>query len=549
MTALCAEKAQSTTNKKKSKQHSKEAESEQEEAVVPGRFIEGLPMFSKQEVGEHNTLSTGVWVTYKLGVYDITEFIRGHPGGAHRIMMAAGSSIEPFWALYQQHQTQDVYKILEEMRIGNLSEDAPRDTSDQNDPYRNEPERPAYFDVRLQKPFNAEPQLSLLVDNFLTPNSLYYVRNHFPVPSIDVSNYFLDIGTIDGHWVRVTLPFLKSKFPHHTLTVTTECAGNRRADMAAQSPSDRKIQGLPWGPAAISTATWTGVLLRDVINFYQLADSKNLGFELKHIHFIGSDNADGVTYYAASVPAQQVLCDVGDVLLAFEMNGEPIPRDHGFPLRVIVPGSVGARNVKWLRTIMLTDNESTSHWQKSDYKVLPPGVDLSNVTHQHFMMAKPIHELPVISAICVPGDRSEIDSDAESIAIKGYAYAGGGRQITRVDISTDGGQSWIQADLIRSLVEHAEHKGEVLDPKSAIVRAGLEAEKGHRTWEWTIWTVDELPLKFQESEDEDRPFCEVTVRAVDESFNIQPETSQSIWNVRGFLNNSWHRIRIFQRPE
>lgn len=538
------------SKKKRGREENKKAEEGEDDTIVPGQIKEGLPTITMKEVKEHASLSTGVWVVYKQGVYDITEFIRRHPGGAHRIMLAAGASIEPFWNMYAQHQNQEVYEMLEEMRIGNLAPEAPEagagGKGDPADPYRNEPARAEWFSVRMTKPFNAEPPLELLVDRFITPNDLYYVRNHFPVPHIDVDNYFLDIGTIDGHWVRLTLPFLQSKFTKHSITVTTECAGNRRADMT-RTAGTKKIQGLSWGPAAISTATWTGVLLKDVIEFYKLTDPRNLGFTLRHIHFIGSDSADGVTYYSASVPVEKVMNDGGDVLLAFEMNGEPIPLDHGFPLRVIVPGYVGARNVKWLRTIMLTDSESTSHWQRMDYKVLPPGIDLSNVTHNDFLEARPIYELPIISAICVPQDGTVVEPGTQSLSLKGYAYSGGGREIIRVDLSPDGGKSWVQADLITSLDQEEKIYDRVHDEADPLTRAA-DAARGERPgWRWTLWKIDDLPLTFaasQQGDHEGQELCEILVRAVDSAYNVQPEST--VWNVRGFLNNSWHSVRILR---
>jgi len=125
------------------------------------------------------------------------------------------------------------------------------------------------------------------------------------------------------------------------------------------------VKGLYWGQAAIGNADWSGARLVDVLNYYGFSDVS----DIRHIHFHGLDTGvDGVSY-AASVPADIVLDPRQDVLLAYEMNGAPISRDHGAPLRVVVPGIVGARNVKWLNKIVLSQVESDSHWQQGDYKV------------------------------------------------------------------------------------------------------------------------------------------------------------------------------------
>lgn len=130
----------------------------------------------------------------------------------------------------------------------------------------------------------------------------------------------------------------------------------------------KPVKGLNWGSAAIGTAKWTGVRLRDVLKAYGI-DESNLG-NIKHVHFEGLDTDVANVPYAASIPIHKALDPRGDVILAYEMNEEPISRDHGYPLRVIVPGIVGARNVKWLNRIVVSDKESNGHWQQNDYKGL-----------------------------------------------------------------------------------------------------------------------------------------------------------------------------------
>jgi len=152
-----------------------------------------------------------------------------------------------------------------------------------------------------------------------------------------------------------------------------------------------------------------------------------------------------------------------DFLLAFEMNGEAIPRDHGYPVRLIAPGIVGARNVKWLSKIVISDEESKSHWQKNDYKGFSPNVDWDNVD---FDSAYAIQEYPIQSAICDPVEGDVVKKDSKGyVKIKGYAWSGGGRKVIRVDVSSDSGLNWITADLKQ-------------DPTSL-----------NKTWSWTLWEV------------------------------------------------------------
>lgn len=127
----------------------------------------------------------------------------------------------------------------------------------------------------------------------------------------------------------------------------------------------KKVKGLEWGPCAIGNATWSGARLIDVLH--------HLGMDtddprIEHVVFDGLDLDPTGNPYGASVPAHKALNPKADVILAYEMNGEPLPRDHGFPIRAIVPGVVGARNVKWLGSIRLSAEESSSFWQQNDYK-------------------------------------------------------------------------------------------------------------------------------------------------------------------------------------
>lgn len=118
-----------------------------------------------------------MWVTYGIGVYDITKFIPEHPGSKRNIMLGAGSSIEPFWHTYQFHKDPKILKMLEKYRVGNLRPSDRISVEDQGDPYANEPKRTQNFIERSKTPYNAEPHLAELVEHFITPVELFYGKN------------------------------------------------------------------------------------------------------------------------------------------------------------------------------------------------------------------------------------------------------------------------------------------------------------------------------------------------------------------------------------
>ncbi|CAM9951043.1 unnamed protein product, partial [Phaeothamnion confervicola] len=220
------------------------------------------PTIRRAEVAKHKSAAGGgVWVTHGNGVYDITDFMAGHPGGRQRIMMAAGGSIEPFWKLYAVHNTEEVREILARLRIGTLP---PEDMAlqpteaDLSDPFAPDPVRPPIFQVNSAKPFNAEPPPQLLMDSgFVTKNDLFFIRNHLPVPYIDVATYELEIvveGVNEDSPLRLSLKDLQEKFPAVTVVSTVQCAGNRRTEMARVKP----VKGLSWTHTAISNAEWRG---------------------------------------------------------------------------------------------------------------------------------------------------------------------------------------------------------------------------------------------------------------------------------------------------
>ncbi|XP_014248665.1 probable sulfite oxidase, mitochondrial [Cimex lectularius] len=467
-----------------------------------GARIEGLPKYKLSDVAKHTTKKDKIWVTFREGVYDITQFVDHHPGG-DVILLAAGGSVEPFWLMYGVHKQEHILKILEQFRIGNLDpEEADEVMKNMEDPYSTDPKRHPALHPNSVKPFNAEPPPEILVGNFLTPQDLFYVRNHLPVPEINSETYELEIEGLGIQSKTFTLNELK-ELPKHTITATVMCAGNRRSEMSAIKP----VKGLNWTHAAIGNATWSGPKLLDVLKSLGLDDNP----EAQHVQFEGLDTDPTNTPYGASIPIEKVLDPRGDVILAYEMNGEPLSRDHGFPIRVVVPGIVGARNVKWLGRIILSKEESESHWQRNDYKGFSPSTDWDTVD---FTKSPAIQELPVVSAICIPKNGESVKVDNNSIVVKGYAWSGGGRKIVRVDLTIDSGKTWHVANF-----------------------EGQDNARHPYHWGWTLWTAT-IPV------DNSSQNVEIWAKAVDSNYNTQPESFANTWNLRGVLGNAYHRIKI-----
>ena len=184
------------------------------------------------------------------------------------------------------------------------------------------------------------------------------------------------------------------------------------------------------------------------------------------------------------------------------MNGEPLAPEHGFPLRVVVPGYAGVRSPKWLTSIEVQERPSDNHMQARDYKLFP--ADISNETAR-WDRGITIDEMPVNSAICEPARHADVA--AGCIAVRGWATATA-RDIVRVDVSADGGRTWRQADLQR-------------DPR--------------QKWAWTLW---EAHIDLAKGDHE------LAVRAWDSAGQTQPASPEDAWNFKGYLSAAWHRVPV-----
>eukprot|EP00485_Elphidium_margaritaceum_P013833 CAMPEP_0202726214 /NCGR_PEP_ID=MMETSP1385-20130828/184498_1 /ASSEMBLY_ACC=CAM_ASM_000861 /TAXON_ID=933848 /ORGANISM="Elphidium margaritaceum" /LENGTH=572 /DNA_ID=CAMNT_0049392429 /DNA_START=136 /DNA_END=1854 /DNA_ORIENTATION=- len=470
-----------------------------------GQRKDELRDYRLDEVAQHTDPTSSFWVIYREGVYDVTQFIEDHPGG-EKLLLAAGSRIDPFWGFYINHNAQHVHERLEGYRIGNLHPDdvAPESDADENDPYANDPrsERSPMLLVRSEKPFCAEPPEQLLLENWLLPTELHYIRNHLPVPDVAYEDWTLTIE-IEGDDTRPPLTFtideLKENFDRVEIESTLMCIGNR-----VQAAKETKHVGTFYG-TAIGNSRWAGVRVRDLLRAVGVSEEEADNGHFRFVHTEAYDK-DPISdeCYGGCVPFEKCWSSVGDALVAYEMNGAPMPRDHGAHLRLIAPGYAGVRNTKWLKKLVVSPNDGTSTWYTSDMKG----------AKQRIM------EWTVNSYITEPLPGRVVIADEECIDVSGYAYAGGGRGIARVDVSVDNGKTWIRAQLKR--------------PDQPL----------YRTWSWTHWTAEiELPEQHPGGE------LQICVRAIDVSFNTQPsEVIDEALIEFGAVNNAWHHVPVVLEP-
>jgi len=484
-------------------------------------------------------------------VYDLTKFQQGHPGGLPRLLMAAGQDLEPYWDVYRQHFRGHVLEWIETHRIGNLGdEDAVRSREETNfgDMFETDPIRAPDLLPATSKPFNGEPRIELLTEDYITPNHLFYARCHLAVPDIDPEEYRLIVsgagirGKENAHTGKYkkkrkfTLHDLKTKFEKHEVVTTLQCAGNRREDL---HDKDHKIFIAPhWVVGAMSTAKWGGVKLRDVLEECGInVDDIALGKEeppegVEHIQLEGYDSDETGYTYGGSFPFVKAVDGLGEVILAYEMNGEDLPRDHGYPVRMIIPGHVGARQVKWLHKIKLSNTPSTKSYQCKSYLGFAPDItfekDLAHWPPARLDQAPIIHEQPVTSFVCNPPQNAVVGmKGATDFTFKGVSWSGGGRQIQRVDVSVNGGDSWTASELYKPIEQKYNHH-----------------------WAWTQFSKTmALPEEVQEKlKRGEKAELNITSKALDSAFNVQPSVMAPYWNARGIAINHWYHVKITLDP-
>ncbi|MBI3855121.1 MAG: molybdopterin-dependent oxidoreductase [Planctomycetes bacterium] len=345
---------------------------------------------------------------------------------------------------------------------------------------------------RQENPFNAEPRLDRLLESWTTPYEHFYVRCHGTQPVVDPATYALTVEGLVERTLRLSLEDLQ-KLPKVSVSATLQCAGSRRNEHNHVKP----VAGVLWDAGAISTAEWRGLRLS------VLLERAGLKPAAKQLWFDGLDTVtlkDRQTVFGGGVPLEKAMRP--ETIVALEMNGSPLSREHGFPARTIVPGFIGARSVKWLGRIVVADRPSENNFVARDYKLFPPEAAAETVKPAEF---EPIYENILTSALCRPLAGQTLKAGRTQAA--GYALPPGspGGAIGGVEVSPDGGATWVPATL-----------------------TGKD-----QPFSWRLWTAD-LDLT---------PGARtLVVRAKDAAGALQPERAP--WNFKGYFYNGWHRVPV-----
>lgn len=287
----------------------------------------------------------------------------------------------------------------------------------------------ADLNVLSTEPLAAGAHLQYL-DQRITPNNHFFIRDHFPIPSLDRKNWRLRItGAVDNVF-ELDYQSLRD-FPSQDVVCLMECAGNSRATMVPPA------EGVTWDHGAVGTARWRGVPLRDVLN---LASPKSA---CKHVLLHGEDfgkeqYAEGELAqtglnYEMSLPMEKALHP--DTLLAYQMNGEDLPPEHGFPIRVVTPGWYGMTSVKWLTGIeLLTEDFDGFHQNDYHVHVAEGGSESTAGRRVTALQVKSLVTWPNRGAVLHPG----------TYTVRGVAWSGA-EAISKVEVSTDDFRTWHSA--------------------------------------------------------------------------------------------------------
>ena len=294
---------------------------------------------------------------------------------------------------------------------------------------------PSDLVVVKAQPFNAETPPDALLE-MITPIQNFYVRSHLPQPDVDPNEWRLTIEGAGGHLRAYDLDDLRA-LPARTITATMECAGNDRIGLAPLP------KGEPWGTGAVSTGVWRGVSLSTVLEQLGVPPST------VEVRFDGADRGkipevDEEMSFERSLPLATALDP--DTLLAYELNGVPLPPIHGGPLRLIVPGWYGMASVKWLRRIALLDQPFDGYFQTTSYVIERPAGAGAQVEKQ------PVQHIWVKSKITSPLAGELLPLARQEV--QGVAWSGSGA-IVRVEVSVEGAGEWQPARLLGEAIPHA----------------------------------------------------------------------------------------------
>ncbi len=342
--------------------------------------------------------------------------------------------------------------------------------------------------VRSFRFYDLEMPVEFMTD-WITPVNHFYLRNHMFEPAkVDRATWKLTVNGEVTNPLTLTLADLE-KIPVHSVTNTLECAGNGRA---MQAP---KVPGVQWGKGAVGNATFSGPSLKAILEQAGVKDSG------KHVQFRGLDQVPGkVPPFVRSIPIEKATD--GDTLIATHMNGAALTPHHGFPARAITPGWVGAASCKWLTEITVLSNPAEGNFMSPGYRFPnspgKPGEPIK-VEDTHALTA-----LAVKSVIAAPGEGAKLKPGRQ--VVRGVAWAGEA-DITKVEISTDGGATWNPAELGKDKAKYA----------------------------WRLWSYNWKPAKSGE--------YVILSRATDSQGRVQPESA--IWNPSGYLYNAYDQVKVY----
>ena len=328
----------------------------------------------------------------------------------------------------------------------------------------------------------------------ITPADDFFTRSHAAVPEIDPAAWRLEVAGLVERPATFTLEALVRDLPRHEVSATIVCAGMRRVEFFTIGPLPGE---LPWGPEAASTGVWSGVALRDVLD---LVGVRN---DARFVELTGLDSVerDGQRFgFGGSLDLDKARG--GEVLLATELNGAPLSPAHGFPLRAVVPGWIGARSVKWLGRIALLAEPSPNYFQQKAYRVQrvhTPG-DPRDVSRGEAL------EAVAVNSVIVEPQQSQI-VPAGNVRVRGWAIGTACEPLATVEVGRDGSDDWV----------------------------GARIHSGGSRWTWSHW---EAALELPPGEHT------LAVRAADTAGHTQPQTLGETWNVKGYANNAWHRVTI-----
>jgi len=291
---------------------------------------------------------------------------------------------------------------------------------------------------RAFRPPNFESPLAELAP-FYTANAGFFVRYHLPViPRVEAASWRLEIGGPSAQRsLALSLPELKNGFTHVSLAAVNQCSGNRRGLFSPRVP------GVQWGNGAMGNALWTGVRLRDLLH------RAGVGANALEVVFNGADTAvlPGTPDFMKSLPIDKALDE--NTVIAFEMNGRPLPHLNGAPARLIVPGWTGTYWMKHLTDIRVQPAAFDGYWMKSAYRIPTGAFPTARFVSQETPETTPITEMLVNSLIVSPTPAAQLRR-GEPAHVRGKAWDNGSG-IAAVEVSVDGRQSWREATLGRDL--------------------------------------------------------------------------------------------------